>query len=793
VARVIEKAPEAPGIDTGDWIGRSIPRKEDERLLRGLGRFVDDTDDPLMLHMAVGRSPFARARILRIDVSKAIALPGIAAVLLGDEVVSRTEPSTVLRPLPGVPKLPYSAMATDIVLYEGQPVYSIVAIDRYTAEDAVALVDVDYEPLPPVVDTEDAVGPEAPVLHGTLGSNLLVANPRELGDVEAAFARADVVVGDRFAINRVTGLPMEGRAIVAHYTPGLRTLDVRSSTQVPHLHRRQLALALRFPEADIRVVASDLGGGFGLKLGIYPEDVLACLHTIDLARPVKWIEDRTEHFRATTHAREAVHHAEIAATKDGRIIGMRDTYVVDGGAFNSPFGSPMLSSYMFTGPYYVEDAFTERRVAVTNKTPVGAYRGYGQPESNFVRELLVDRLARLLGEDPAELRRKNFLPPEALPWKNPGGAVYDSGDYRGCLDLALERIDYAGVRERQSALREKGRCLGIGISSFVEMTGYPGSAFLGKHGAMYGGHESVTIRANRSGGMDVYTAVSAMGQSTESAYAQVCASVIGINPDDVRVHMGDTFGTPYNTGSFASRTLIAGAGAIQVAGTEVREKALRVAAHLLDVPAEGLELADGVVRVVDAPEQSVSLAEVAVQAISGHRVPTGDTPGLEATAYFDPTDSAYGYGTAVAVVEVDPRSGEFEIERLVFVHDCGLQVNPTIVEGQIHGGIAQALGAAMFEELVYDPESGQLVNGTMVDYFMPTAADLPFFELDHTETLSPVTPYGIRGIGETGTIPPGAAVANAICDALAPYGVEINRLPLTPEAVWRAIERAGRG
>jgi aerobic carbon-monoxide dehydrogenase large subunit len=792
MARVIEKAPEAPGIETEDWIGRRLPRKEDERLLRGLGRFVDDTDDPRMLHMAVGRSPFPRARILAVDASKALELPGVAAVLLGPEVVARTEPSTVLRPLPGVPKLPYSAMAADVALYEGQPVVSIVASDRYTAEDALALVEIDYEPLPHVVDTEGALEPDAPLLHQRLPSNLLVANPREMGDVEAAFARADVVVGDRFSINRVAGLPMEGRGIVAHYTPGLRTLDIRASTQVPHLHRRQLALALRFPEADIRVVASDLGGGFGLKLGIYPEDVLACLHAIDLGRPVKWIEDRTEHFRATTHAREAVHHAEIAATKEGRIIGMRDTYVVDGGAFNSSFGSPMLSSYMFTGPYHVEDAFTERRVAITNKTPVGAYRGYGHPESNFVREILVDRLARLVGRDPAELRRENFLPPEAMPWKNPGGAVYDSGDYRRCLDLALQRVGYEAERERQAALRTEGRYLGIGLSSFVEMTGYPGSAFLGKHGAMYGGHESVTIRANRSGGADLYTAVSAMGQSTETAYAQVCASVIGIHPDEVRVHMGDTLGTPYNTGSFASRTLIAGAGAVQLAGTEVRDKAFRVAAHLLDVPDGRLELADGVFRVVDDPEQRVTLAEVAVQAISGHRIPPGETPGLEATAYFDPTASAFGYGTAAAVVEVDPRSGEFEIERLVFVHDCGLQVNPTIVEGQVQGGIAQALGAALFEELVYDPESGQLANGTMIDYFMPTAADLPFFELDHTETLSPVTPFGVRGIGETGTIPPGAAVVNAICDALDPFRIEINRLPITPEAVWRALEQVKR-
>jgi aerobic carbon-monoxide dehydrogenase large subunit len=790
MATVIEKAPPEPAVETKEWIGRGIERKEDERLLRGLGRFVDDVDDPLMLHMAVGRCPFPRARILSVDATSARELDGVAAVLLGPEVVERTEPSTVLRPLPDVPRLLYYAMAEDVALWEGQPVVSVVASDRYVAEDAVDLIDVDYEPLPHVVDAVAGLEPGAPVLHEQLESNLLVANPRGKGDPEAAFARADVIVGDRFVINRVTGLPMEGRGVVARYTPGLRTLDVRSSTQVPHVFRRQLALALRIPEAEIRVVAPDLGGGFGLKLGIYPEDVLACLHSIDLGRPVKWIEDRTEHFRSSTHAREAVHDAEIAATKDGRIIGMRDVYVVDGGAYNSSFGSPMLSSFMFTGPYYVEDAYTERRVAVTNKTPVGAYRGYGQPESNFVRELLVDRLASILGEDPLEIRRQNLVPREAMPWKSPGGALYDSGDYSRCLDLAAERIDYSGVRAQQAALRSEGRYLGAGLSCYVEMTGYPGSDFLGKHGAQYGAHESVTIRANRSGGVDLYTGVSPMGQSTETAYAQVCASVIGIGPNAVRVHAGDTLGTPYNTGSFASRTLIAGAGAINAAGTVVREKAIRVAAHLLDIPIERLELVDGVVRASDGSDARIPLAEIATEAIFGHKLPPGDDPGLEATAYFDPSASAFGYGTAAAVVEVDPRTGEFEIQRLVFVHDCGLQVNPTIVEGQVHGGIAQALGAGLFEELLYDPESGQLLNGTMVDYFMPTAADLPAFELDHTETPSPVTPFGIRGIGESGTIPPAAAVANAICDALGPFRVEISRLPITPEAVWRALERA---
>ena len=788
MARTIETEAE-PGVATRDWIGQRVERREDERLLRGLGRFVDDFDPSDLLHMAVGRCPFPHARILGIDVSAARELDGVAAILVGDDVVARTEPSTVLRPLPDVPPLGYYAMAKDVALFEGQPVVSVVAVDRYVAEDALDLIDVDYDPIDHVVDPEAALTQAAPVLHEQLGSNLLVSNPRSKGEPDAVFERADVVIGDRFVINRVTGLPMEGRAVVAHYTPGLRTLEVLSSTQVPYPLRRQLSQALRIPEAQIRVRAPNLGGGFGLKLGVYPEDVLACLHSIDLGRPVKWVEDRMEHFRATTHAREAVHETQIAANRDGRILAMRGVYFVDGGAFNSPFGSPMLSSFLFTGPYRIEDATVERRVVVTNKTPVGAYRGYGQPESNFVREILVDRLARKLELDPVEIRRRNLVAPEDMPWKNPGGALYDSGDYRECLDLAVERIDYREVRARQAELRGKGRFIGVGLSCFCEMTGYPGSAFLGKHGAQYGAHESVTIRANRSGGADLYTAVSAMGQSTETAYAQICASVLGIAPDEVVVYMGDTVGTPYNTGSFASRTLIAGAGAVDAAASEIRDKALRVAAHLLEASAERLTIVDGTVVAEDDPEIAISLADVAIEAFYGHRLPPGESPGLEATAYFDPTASAFGYGTAAATVEADPRSGEFTIERFVFVHDCGAQVNPMIVEGQIHGGIAQALGAALFEELVYDPETGQLVNGSMVDYFMPTAADLPNFELDHTEVRSPVTPFGVRGIGETGTIPPAAAVANAICDALSPFDVEISRLPMTPELIWRAVER----
>ncbi len=780
----------ATPVDTERWIGAGITRIEDERLLRAKGRFVDDISPHGLLHMAVGRCPFPHARIGAIDAGPALELEGVVGVMTGPQVRARTRPLTVLRPLPDVPALPFYAMADTVALYEGHPVVTVVATDRALAEDALELIEIDYEPLPHVVDVEDALDPGAPVLWADLGSNLVVRNPRDTGDAEAALARSAVRCAGRFRMGRVTGLPMEGRAVLAEYTPGLHTLRIWSSTQVPHLHRMQLADALEMPEANIRLAAPDVGGGFGLKLGMYPEDVLACLHAIDTRRPVKWVEDRMEHFRATTHARQALHDAELGLGADGTITAMRDRYYVDMGAYNSPFGSPMLSSLMFPGPYRVNDCSVERNVVATNKTPVGAYRGYGQPESNFVRETLLDRAARALGLDPVEVRRHNVIHPSEMPYETAGGARYDSGDHRAALDAACERIGYDDFRHHAPAARADGRRLGIGVACFVEMTGYPGSKFLGKHKAAYGAHESVTIRVNRSGGADLYTGVASFGQANGTAFAQVCASVLGMHPHQVVIHAGDTEGTPYNVGAFASRTTIAGTGAVLGASHEIRAKVLRVAAFLLSADPGDLVVTDGVVHPLDRPDDGVTLARVAAAAISGHQLPEGDEPGLEATKYFDPPASAFGYGTAAAIVSVDARTGEFDIERFVLAHDCGRQVNPTLVEGQLHGGLAQGLGAGLFEELRYDRETGQLLNGTMLDYLFPTAADLPHFELVHTDVASPVTPLGVRGVGEAGTIPPASAIANAVSDALAPLPVEIDELPITAERVWRAIRRA---
>jgi carbon-monoxide dehydrogenase large subunit len=772
-------------------IGSSVDRKEDDRLLRGYGRFADDVDPAHGLHMAVGRCPFPHARILSIDVSAALALDGVEDVLVGRDVVERSAPISVLRPVPDAPSLNFYAMATDVAVFEGHPVVSVAAVSRQVAEDAIALIDVDYDPLPHVFDVESAMEPGAPVLHPhVLPSNLLAVNPMGGGDPETKLASAEVVLEERFRINRVSGMPMETRAVIAEWQPGAGELTVRHSTQAPHLVRKQLAESLLLEDGAVRVLAADVGGGFGLKLGIYPEDVLACLHAMALSRPVKWVEDRVEFFRATTHAREAVHDVRLGADAEGRIVAMTDHYVVDLGGYNSSFGSPQLSSVMFTGPYRVDDARTERRVVITNKAPVGAYRGYGQPESCFVRELLVDRLARRLGRDRVELRAQNMVRPEDMPWVSSSGAIYDSGDYERCLRMAADAIGYEEHVRGGRGPREDGRVTGIGFASFVERTGYQGSKWLANRGSRFGAHESVVLRANRSGGIDVYSGVSAFGAASETAFAQVVADVVGVDYDAVRVHVGDTAASPLNTGGFASRTLIAAAGALQQAGEELRAKTLRIAAHMLEAAVEDVEIAGSVARLRDDPETSVPLGEVHDRAIINQGMPPGETPGLEATAHVEPDAAAYAFGTAAALVSVDTETGDFDVERFVMVHDCGTPVNPKLVDGQVHGALAQGFGQAVMEELRYDSETGQLTNGTMLDYFIPTAADVPDFELHHTYVKSPGTPFGIRGVGEIGTIPGGATIANALCDALADHGVEINRLPLTPELVWEALEQA---
>lgn len=771
-------------------IGTSVRRKEDPRLLRGDGQFTDDIEPARTVYMAVARCPYPHARIGVIDTTAAAKLPGVLHILTADDIRDSTGPLTVLRPVPGAPALPYFALADGVATHEGQPVVSVVATSRHVAEDALELVEIDYEPLPHVVDTVRALDPSAPVLQpGVLDTNVLATQVDRRGDPEKRMTEATHVVSGRFRINRVTPLPMEPRAVLAQWRPGARMLTVHCSTQVPHLIRKQLAETLRLDESEIRTVASDVGGGFGQKLGVFPEDVLACVHAMALRRPVKWAEDRGEHFRGSTHARESVHDYTIGADASGRIVAMVNRYLTDLGGWNSPFGSAQLSSVVFNGPYDVHDGLVERRVVLTNKTPVGAYRGYGQPEVNFAYERLMDKLARVSGVDPVELRARNMVTAAQMPWENPTGAVYDSGDYELCLRMAADAVAWSDHAAQPRTPRADGRIVGIGFSSFVERTGYASARFLAKRGSQFGAHESVTMRANRSGGVDVYTGVSTMGQSSETAFAQVVAEVTGIGYDRIRVHSGDTASSPLNTGAFASRTMIAAAGALREAGEAFAAKTRRLAAFVLDRGIEDVCIRGRVACLADGSAE-VPLADLFRRAITGQGIPHDEEPGLETTSQFEPLDAAYSFGTAAAVVAVDPQTGEFDVERFVMVHDSGTVVNPTVVEGQVRGALMQGFGAALSEELRYDQETGQLVNGSMMDYFVPTASDATPIELLHTEIPSPVTPFGIRGVGEVGTIPPGAAIANAVCDALSEWDVDLTALPITPEAVWRAMENA---
>lgn len=771
-----------------EYLGRAVLRTEDQRLLRGSGCYVDDDQPNRMLEMAVARCPFPHARIISIDISEALQLPGVRHILCPQDIVESSEPLTILRPVPGAPRLPYYALAQDRALHEGQPVVSVAATTRAIAEDAIELIHIEYEPLPCITNTAKTIEPDAPILHPeVLTSNILAENIDQKGQAHQKLKEADVVIQERFVVNRVTPLPMETRGILVNWRAGARMLTVRMSTQTPHLVRKQLAEILRMDESSIEVAASDVGGGFGMKLGVYPEDVLAAMHALAVRQPVKWIEDRLEHFRSATHGRESLHDYQIGAMKDGRIVSFVDDYVTDLGGWNSSFGSSQLSSVTFAGPYKVADAYVRRRVAITNKTPIGAYRGYGQPEVNFAREVLLERLARKLNIDPLDLRRRNMLKPEDLPWTTATGAVYDSGDYPLSLDMAARAIGYEAHRAGKTNIRQDGRRVGIGFSSFVERTGYASARFLMKRGSQFGAHESLTMRANRSGFIDIYTGVSSIGQSTETAMAQVCGDILGLDMSIIRVHAGDTAASPLNTGSFASRTMIAAAGAIQEAAEGFRAKVLRIAAYALECPAQELIIDGRAVRHHDDPLLTIPLSQVFLRAIVGQGIPADEKPGLEITAHYEPPDAAFAFGTAAARVLVDPLTGEFEIENFVLVHDCGTVVNPMLVEGQVRGALMQGFGAALSEELLYDEQTGQLLNGTMMDYFAPTAADAPPITLLHTEIPSPVTPLGIRGVGEVGTIAPAAALTNAICDALAEFNVEISALPLTPEAIWRAM------
>lgn len=757
------------------WFGERVQRNEDTRLLTGRGLFVDDVQPPDLLHGAVLRSPHARARILRIETGRARAMPGVAAVYTHADL-----PSPLGDPLPKLiphPTLIHHktqvALARGEVRHVGEPVAFVVASSRYLAEDAAEAIEVDYEPLPAVVDLEAALAPGGPLVHEDAGTNVAAHYTQRVGDPKAAFARAAHVFRERLRMDRGTAASIETRGVVALWDARAHSLVLYDSTQAPIPIRNGLARLLGLPQSSVRVIAPDVGGGFGPKIMMfYPEEILVPYAAMRLGRPVKWIEDRRENFVATNQEREQIYDAEIAVDADGRILGVRVVFLHDAGAYIA-YGLivPIVASTTLVGPYRIPHYHAEFRALFTNKTQVSPYRGAGRPHGVFVMERLMDRVARELGLDRAEVRRRNLIQPDEFPYdtgliyQDSAPLVYDSGNYPAVLERALEMIGYHQWPARQAAAAREGRTLGLGLAMYVEGTGI-------------GPYEGCRVTVEPTGRVQAATSVGTQGQGHFTVFAQIIADALGVEVRDVAVTTGDTGAFGWGTGTFASRAAVVAGSAVALAAQAVREKTLVVAARLLEARPDDLELSEGRVFVRGSPSRSVTLGEVAVAAnpLRGTIPPEWDGPGLEATRYFAPPRGSFAGGCHAAILEVDRQTGAVRVERYVVVHDCGPVINPMILDGQVRGGLAQGIGNAFYERLVYD-DQGQLLTQTFMDYLLPTVAEVPErVEIAHVETPSPLNPLGVKGAGEAGTIPVPALFASALDDAL---GTRITQMPLS--------------
>jgi carbon-monoxide dehydrogenase large subunit len=772
------------------WVGRRMPRREDAELLTGRGRFIGDLSRPGMVHAVFLRSPYPHARILSIDASRALAMPGVHAVLTGADLPEdlSAQPNTHLF---GERETPYFALARERARYAGEPVAVIVADSQYIAEDARDEVLVDWEPLPSVGDADRALAEDAPLVYDDRDwpDNVAATFEQEMGDVDGAFDEADVVVTERYRIGRQFGCSLETRGVLAEWDENVGELTLWTSSQIVHITRDLLAAVLGLPEHRIRVLVPRMGGGFGAKFHFYPEETAVALAARATGRPVRWVEDRMESFLATVHAREQRVEISMAAREDGTITAVKGDLVGDMGAalHTVGYGPLWLTAVMITNVYEIPHARVRARAVVTNKTPLGSFRGWGQPQANFVVERTVDRLARELGMDRADLRRRNFIPPERLPRKSLHHTL-DSGDYPRCLDRALELLDERGWSQRQRELREQGRHVGIGISFYTENSALGPSRMLNAGGVQQGGYDIARVRVEPGGEVTLYTGLCEMGQGVTNALAQVCADNLGVHPDQIKVVTGDSSQVPYTGyGTGASRGAAVGGAAVMRASRKVREKAMRIAGHMLEANPDDLEAEDGRIFVRGTPTAAVTMADVGRAAyLRAIELPEGEDPGLEAIEAFDPPQFAWPYGANIAVVEVDIETGEVSFLDYLYVHDCGTIVNPLIVEGQIMGAVAQGIGGALFESLPYD-EEGQPLFGTFMDYVLPTAAELPRLVMEHQHTPSPNIPGGMKGVGEAGTIGSPAAVVAAIEDALAPYDVRINETPVTPSTILALV------
>jgi carbon-monoxide dehydrogenase large subunit len=767
--------------------GARVKRKEDPALLKGRGRYVADIQLPGMLHAAFVRSPYAHARLLSIDISAALALPGVHAVYthadLPPELQGKRLPLPVPNPVITQP-FTYYALARDEVCHVGETVAVVLAESRYVAEDGTNLVKVAYDPLPAASDCRAALAADAPLAHAGSEDNVASSFTVGFGAVEEAFNRAAHVFRERLFQHRGCGQSMECRGVVASHDPVQDTITVWTATQAPHNVKRMLVDVLGRSEDSVRVVAPpDVGGGFGPKGIAYPEEAVIASCATVLGRPVKWIEDRCEHFVATTQERDQYWDVEIAVNAEARIMGVRGSMVHDAGAY-LPWGiiTPYISATTMPGPYVIPAYQLDVTVALTNKTPTTPVRGAGRPQAVFAMERLMDRVAKGLGLDPAEVRRRNFVRPDQMPYpvgliyRDGSPVTYDSGDYPACQKETLESADYDGFPARKAAARREGRLLGIGIANYVEGTGL-------------GPFEGASVRVTHSGKILVYTGAAPQGQGHATTLAQICADQLGVGVEDVSVVTGDTAKIAMGIGTFASRSAVNAGSSTYLAAKRVRERVVEMASHLLEVSRDDLELGGGRVYVKGTPSKGFHLGELARLALGspGFSLPGGMKPGLEVTEYFTPSQSAYSNGTHVAEVEVDPETGEVQILRYTVGHDCGRVINPLVVDGQVLGGVAHGIGNALYERMLYDADVLPLTL-TLQDYLLPVAGSVPSVDLVHLETPSPLNPLGVKGAGEGGTIPVAAAVVAAIEDALESFGVHLAASPATPQMIAELLE-----
>lgn len=778
------------------YVSQSVKRREDPALLMGRTRFMGDLVQPGLLAVAFLRSPHAHARIVEIDTREARALPGVEAVVTGADLAATTRPIRAELSGGNYKETGWPALARQQTRFVGEAVVAVVAADRYRAEDALDAIRVTYEPLPALADAESAMAAGAPRVHDELADNVLMHASYEKGGVDAALASAEIRFSETFRQARCSSSPMEGRGVMASFDAGDGTLTVWAGSQAPHMLRAGLAAALDLPESRLRVLCPAVGGGFGPKMHCYPEDVAVADLARRLGRPLRWVEDRRENLLAAAHARDCVCHVEVGARPDGTIVAIRARLVSDVGAYSvypvTVALEPMTAVGIIPGPYRFGAYAYEAYAVATNKSPLGAYRGVGMAFGTLVRERLVDMLARRRGLDPADVRRRNFIQAGELPFATASGLVVDSGDSAGAFEQALAAGEYV-TRRKEPRVAAAGKYRGIGLAAYTEFTGMGAGTFRRRGMTMVPGHDAAIVRVEPTGEVRGFVSAVSQGQGHATVFAQILADELGVDLGAVTIVQGDTERCPHGSGSFASRSIVVSGGALVLAARRVRDKVTRIAGHLLEAAPEDLVVEGGAITVRGAPGRGLTVADVARLAYrpASGTLPSGMDPALEATQHYDPPPATFSHGSHLAVVEVDPETGLVEILRYVVVEDCGRMVNPMLVEGQTRGAVAQGIGNALYEDFAYDA-GGQPLTTTFMDYLIPGTMEVPPVDVVHVETPPAVSVSGFKGMAEGGTIGSTAAVANAVADALAPLGIDVRDLPLTPDRIVALIrERTG--